>query len=144
MGNVVEEVLVPASQGRGVLVKEGQLLDIVDVEGQQVGDIVARLQHDPTEYMSPAHTVSCNASIKLGTGSQLFSNRRNPVFTIVATTSRSMTSSFRVVTTNAFCGTTDWPITSIVLAISNRPATFSAWTTTFTVNMPGTCSCTTA
>lgn len=83
MGNIVEEVLVPASQGRGVFVKEGQLLDIVDVEGQQVGDLVARLQHDPTEYMSPTHTVSCNASILLRTGSQLFSNHRNPVFTIV-------------------------------------------------------------
>ncbi len=83
MESTVEEVLVPAAEGRGVRVKEGQLLDVVDVEGQQVGDLVAWFADDPTEYMSPTHTVSCNASILLKTGSQLFSNHRNPVFTIV-------------------------------------------------------------
>lgn len=81
--SIVTEVLVPAKQGRGVVVAAGQYLDIVDVEGHQVGDLVAWFADDPTEYMSPTHTVSCNASIRLGAGSQVFSNRRNPVFTIV-------------------------------------------------------------
>jgi uncharacterized protein YcgI (DUF1989 family) len=83
MSTIVEEIIVPAKEGRGVYVSEGQLLDIVDVEGHQVGDIVAWLRDDPSEYMSPTHTVSCNASVALKTGSQVFSNRRNPVFTIV-------------------------------------------------------------
>lgn len=78
------EVLVPAQEGRGVYVSAGQLVDIVDVEGHQVGDIVAWFRDDPSEYMSPTHTVSCNASVDLGAGSQVFSNHRNPVFTIVA------------------------------------------------------------
>lgn len=77
------EVIVPAREGRGVYVKAGQLLDIVDVEGHQVGDLIAWFRHDPTEYLSPTHTVSCNASILLLTGSQLFSNHRNPIFTIL-------------------------------------------------------------
>ena len=77
------EVFVPAREGRGVRVAAGQVLDIIDVEGHQVGDLVAWFADDPTEYMSPTHTVSCNASIQLKTGSQVFSNRRNPVFTIV-------------------------------------------------------------
>lgn len=77
------EVVVPAREGRGVYVDRGQLLDIVDLEGRQVGDLIAWFRRDPSEYMSPTHTVSCNASIRLGVGSQLFSNRRNPVFTIV-------------------------------------------------------------
>ena len=83
MSTTVEEVLVPANEGRGVYVKKGQLLDIVDVEGHQVGDIVAWFRNDPSEYMSPTHTVSCNASVALRTGSKVFSNHRNPVFTIV-------------------------------------------------------------
>ncbi|WP_419918052.1 DUF1989 domain-containing protein [Candidatus Poriferisocius sp.] len=83
MTSIIEEVLVPASQGRGIRVGRGQLLDIIDVEGHQVGDLVAFLEADPTEYLSPTHTVSCNASVKLKTGSQVFSNRRNPIFTIV-------------------------------------------------------------
>ena len=77
------EIVVPAKEGRGLYMKAGQLLDIVDVEGQQVGDLVAWCRADPNEYLSPTHTVSCNASIKLGKGSQLFSNHRKPVFTIV-------------------------------------------------------------
>ena len=80
---VVTEVLIPAREGRGVRVAQGQLLDLVDVEGHQVGDLVAWNADDPTEYLSPAHTASCNASIRLGTGSTVFSNRRAPVFTIV-------------------------------------------------------------
>lgn len=80
---VVEEVLVPAREGRGVTVGAGQLLDVVDVEGHQVGDLVAWFTDDPGEYLSPAHTVSCNASIGLLTGGQVFSNRRTPVFTVL-------------------------------------------------------------
>lgn len=80
---IVSEVVVPAREGRGVIVHAGRLLDIIDLEGQQVGDLVAWRRDDPREYMSPAHTVSCNASIRLGAGSQVFSNRRNAIFTIL-------------------------------------------------------------
>lgn len=80
---IVTEVLVPAKEGRGVRLQAGQLLDIIDVEGHQVGDLVAWREDHPSEYMSPTHTVSCNASIHLATGSQVFTNRRNPIFTIL-------------------------------------------------------------
>lgn len=80
---VIEEVLVPAREGRGVRVAEGQLLDVVDVEGHQVGDLVAWFADDPNEYLSPTHTVSCNASFLIMEGGQVFSNHRNPVFTVV-------------------------------------------------------------
>jgi uncharacterized protein YcgI (DUF1989 family) len=79
----VSEIVVPAREGRGVILRAGQLLDIIDLEGHQVGDLVAWRRDDAREYMSPAHTVSCNASIRLGVGSQLFTNRRNPIFTIL-------------------------------------------------------------
>jgi uncharacterized protein YcgI (DUF1989 family) len=81
--NILSEIVVPAREGRGVILSAGQLLDIIDLEGQQVGDLVAWRRDGPSEYMSPAHTVSCNASIRLGPGSQLFTNRRNPIFTIL-------------------------------------------------------------
>jgi uncharacterized protein YcgI (DUF1989 family) len=80
---IVSEVLTPAREGRGISVRAGQLLDIIDLEGQQVGDLVAWRRADPREYMSPTHTVSCNASIGLGVGSRVFTNRRNPIFTIL-------------------------------------------------------------
>ena len=81
--SIVSEIVVPAREGRGVLVRAGQFLDIIDLEGQQVGDLVAWRRPDPREYMSPTHTVSCNASIRLGVGSRLFTNHRNPIFTIL-------------------------------------------------------------
>jgi len=80
---IVIEIVVPAREGRGVAVRAGQFLDIVDLEGQQVGDLIAWHRADPREYMSPTHTVSCNASIRLGAGSQVFTNRRKPIFTIL-------------------------------------------------------------
>jgi hypothetical protein len=79
----MQVVTVPAREGRGIRVAAGELLDVIDLEGHQVGDLVAWFADDPSEYLSPTHTVSCNASIMLGAGSQVFSNRRNPVFTIV-------------------------------------------------------------
>lgn len=78
-----QQVTVPAREGRGVRVAAGELLDVVDLDGHQVGDLVAWFADDPGEYLSPTHTVSCNASVALGAGSQVFSNHRNPVFTIV-------------------------------------------------------------
>ncbi len=79
---VETEVFIPASEGRGVFVDADQVLDLVDLEGHQVGDLVAWVADDPREYLSPTHTVSCNASILLGTGSEVYSNYRHPLFTI--------------------------------------------------------------
>ena len=81
--STVTEIVVPAREGRGVLVRAGQRLDIIDLEGHQVADLVAWRRTDPREYMSPTHTVSCNASIRLGAGSQVFTNRRHAIFTIL-------------------------------------------------------------
>jgi uncharacterized protein YcgI (DUF1989 family) len=84
MGEPDHRVHIPARQGRGVRLKTGESLVIVDVEGHQVADLVAFCAEDPEEQMSTGHTVSCNASIALRPGDQLFSTRRNPLLTIVA------------------------------------------------------------
>ncbi|MEY3020126.1 MAG: hypothetical protein RLZZ272_1110, partial [Actinomycetota bacterium] len=79
----IAEVTVPAREGRGVRVPKGTVLEVVDLEGKQVGDLIAWSEADPDVYFSPAHTVSCNASIRLEVGGQLFSNHRDPMFTIL-------------------------------------------------------------
>ena len=79
----IVEVTVPAREGRGVRVPKGAVLEVVDLEGKQVGDLIAWSEGDPSVYFSPAHTVSCNASIRLEVGSQLFSNHRDPMFTVL-------------------------------------------------------------
>ena len=52
----VSEIVVPAREGRGVIVRNGQLLDIIDLEGQQVGDLVAWRRDDPQRiHVARAH-----------------------------------------------------------------------------------------
>lgn len=76
-------VEIPAREGRGVHVAAGRLLDLVDVEGSQVADLVAYDAANPDEYLSPAHTAAVNTSIRLGVGSSLYSNHRHALLTIV-------------------------------------------------------------
>ncbi len=71
-----EKVLVPAMRGSAFRVAKGERLQIIDVNGQQVGDLIAFKASDPGEYFSPAHTVTQNWSITLKAGFALASNKR--------------------------------------------------------------------
>lgn len=79
---LVEDVLVPAREARFLAVAAGRILQIVDVEGHQVGDLVAYRPGDPGEYLSPAHTCSCLTKLVPRVGDRLFSNRRTPLLEI--------------------------------------------------------------
>ena len=77
------EVIVPAREARTMEVKKGQTLEIVDLEGQQVGDFTAWLASDPNEYLSPSHTISSNGKLVPEVGDSILSNHRTPLFRIV-------------------------------------------------------------
>lgn len=77
------EVIVPAREARTMEVKKGQTLEIVDLEGQQVGDFTAWLAFDPNEYLSPNHTVSSLAKLVPEVGDSILSNHRRPLLRIV-------------------------------------------------------------
>jgi uncharacterized protein YcgI (DUF1989 family) len=81
-----EEVLAPAMHGCAFRVKKGERFQIIDVKGQQVGDLIAFKANDPGEYFSPKHTVTQNWSIALRPGFVLASNRRNGLMRIVEDT----------------------------------------------------------
>src|SRR5207244_4609914 len=53
---VKERVVVPAREGRGLRLRAGERFRIVDVEGQQAGDLFAFNANDPAEYASAEHT----------------------------------------------------------------------------------------
>ncbi|MBI3968093.1 MAG: urea carboxylase-associated family protein [Chloroflexi bacterium] len=80
------DLVVPASHGRAFEVRAGQLLTIEDVEGQQIGDFVAFNAVDFTEFLSTGHTRSWNTSVYLKLGHTIRTNRRNPMFEVVADT----------------------------------------------------------
>src|SRR5260370_14740953 len=77
------EILVPAGQGAAFVAKAGQLVEIVDVEGQQVADFVAFAEGKRTEWLSTTHTRSVLLRLTVQAGDRLESNWRHPMFEIV-------------------------------------------------------------
>ncbi|MDN4523847.1 urea carboxylase-associated family protein [Fictibacillus fluitans] len=83
---IKEEILIPPYEGRSALIKAGEELVIIDVEGKQVGDFVCFSLQDPDEHVSPVHMRASLSSISLKTGDLLYSNRRRPLMQLVQDT----------------------------------------------------------
>ena len=64
----------------------GDLLRVTDPLGQQVADCIAFARSDCQEWLSSGRTLDYNGTIYLTVGSILYSNRSNPMLTIVADT----------------------------------------------------------
>jgi hypothetical protein len=77
------EYLAPPSQGVAFRVSQGDYFQIIDVQGQQVGDLIAFNAADPDEYFSPAHTITQNWRVTLQPGDVLASNRRSDMMRII-------------------------------------------------------------
>jgi uncharacterized protein YcgI (DUF1989 family) len=63
---------------------KGQLLRVIDIEGEQVADLVAFAHADKSEWLSSGRSLDYASTIYLTTGNILYSNRSRPMFTIVA------------------------------------------------------------
>ena len=63
--------------------QKGQVVRIVDVEGEQVSDLVCFSQSDRQEVLSSGHTTDYNGVLFLSSGDVLYSNRSNPMLTII-------------------------------------------------------------
>ena len=72
--------------GVAIELAEGDILTVIDPEGGQVSDLLAVSRSDPREFLSNGRTFDYEESIKLKTGSQLWSNRSNPMLTIIEDT----------------------------------------------------------
>jgi uncharacterized protein len=79
-----ERVVIPARTARAFLVRAGQTLQVIDVEGQQVADVFCASTADPAEILSGIVTTQLNKALYLTTGHVLYSVRRRPLLTIVA------------------------------------------------------------
>jgi uncharacterized protein YcgI (DUF1989 family) len=72
-----------ASQtGNALTVNKGQVIRIIDVEGEQVSDLVCFAKNDLEEYLSASRSIDYNGNIYLSTGDTLYSNLSNPMLTI--------------------------------------------------------------
>ena len=67
-------------------IARGQVLRIVDLEGNQAVDTIFYSAADPTERYSATHTIQAQGSLYLSAGSRLMSSEGNALLTIVADT----------------------------------------------------------
>ena len=84
-GALVSQVVL-AGDGFTHVVKRGQTLRIVDLEGNQAADTLFYDAEDPTNRYSAVDTVREQGNIYLSTGSQLLSTEADVLMTIVADT----------------------------------------------------------
>jgi uncharacterized protein YcgI (DUF1989 family) len=77
-------VIVPAASGMAWKIGAGTRLRVVDVEGGQTGDVFAVAADDPTDGQSNGRSFDYGETVRLTTGSVLYSRRSRPLLRIVA------------------------------------------------------------
>ncbi len=70
--------------GTAFELKAGQMLRVIDIEGEQVADLTAFARSDASEWLSSGRTIDYANTIYLTSGHILYSNRSRPMFTILA------------------------------------------------------------
>ena len=85
-GRIVEDRTLPAGGDWAAVVRRGQMLRIVDLEGRQAVDFLCYNAADPTERYNAADTMKVTGTIFLTSGHALYSDMGRPLFTIVADT----------------------------------------------------------
>jgi uncharacterized protein YcgI (DUF1989 family) len=69
--------------GTAFLLEKGQILRVIDPQGEQVSDLVCFAQADPAEWLSSGRSIDYANTIYLTAGHILYSNRSRPMFTIL-------------------------------------------------------------
>lgn len=82
---LVDTLIAPGSAWVGE-VRRGQVLRLIDVEGQQVGDFVCFNLDRLDEKLSPPNTANLNRTVRLTKGHVLYSDEASRMFTITADT----------------------------------------------------------
>src|ERR1700756_966826 len=84
-GAIVLDEVVPARAPWTAVVKSGQTLRIVDLEGNQAVDFLMYAEADDAERYSAQDTIAAQGNIFLRTGSTLMSNEGCPMATVTDT-----------------------------------------------------------
>ncbi|MEP6902346.1 MAG: urea carboxylase-associated family protein [Actinomycetota bacterium] len=83
---MLEKYHLEPQTGIGLTIKKGQLLKIIDPNGEQVSDLTAFALDDIAEWLSSGRTIDYANKIYLTTGNLLYSNRSRPMLAIVEDT----------------------------------------------------------
>ncbi len=78
-----DTVRIAPCSGHALELQVGDVLVVIDPEGQQVSDMVAYARADTREYLSSGRSIDYAARLFLTTGDVLYSNRSRPMFTLL-------------------------------------------------------------
>jgi uncharacterized protein len=85
-GKILYDYVIPSRAPWSRVVKKGQTLRIIDLEGNQSGDCLVYNAENPAERYSAPETMVAQNNIFLTTGTRLMSNEGNVMMTIIADT----------------------------------------------------------
>ncbi len=83
---MTDTIRIAPRSGTAFHLAEGQVLKVMDPQGIQVSDLVAYSADDVREVISNGRTFDYEETVRLTTGHRLWSNRSNPMLTIVEDT----------------------------------------------------------
>ncbi len=75
---------LPPQTGKAFTLARGEVLRVIDTEGEQVADLVCFVQDDLNDYFSAGRTVDYNGRLFLTAGHVLYSNKSRPLMRITA------------------------------------------------------------
>lgn len=81
-------IRIPPRSGTAFELAKGASLTVIDPEGSQVSDLLAYNAQDVREAISNGRTFDYEETLHLSTGNRLWSNRSNPMLSIVEDTVR--------------------------------------------------------
>lgn len=77
-----ERQIIPPRSGAALTLRAGETLEVTDVMGGQVADLLAYNADDVREVLSNGRTFDYEETLKLTTGNLLWSNRSRPMLAI--------------------------------------------------------------
>jgi uncharacterized protein len=83
---IVSDVIVPPGRPWCHVVRQGEILRLVDLEGQQAVDFLCFDAVDPSDRYNATNTIKVQGNIYIGAGTVLYSDRGAALFTIIADT----------------------------------------------------------
>ena len=80
----IKQYHIDPQSGIALTVKQGQVLRVIDVAGEQVSDLICFAEGDIEESLSAGRTTDYNGKMFFSKDDILYSNRSNPMLKIVA------------------------------------------------------------
>jgi uncharacterized protein YcgI (DUF1989 family) len=75
--------VIPTAIGYGLRLDKGQVLRIIDLEGEQVADLILFVAANVRERFASGYTIDFAGSLQVSTGDVLYSSQCRPLLTIV-------------------------------------------------------------